>query len=37
VHIWSLRRKLERVGGYGVLETVRGVGYRLVEADLALA
>lgn len=31
VHIWSLRRKLESVGALNVLETVRGVGYRLSE------
>ncbi len=31
VHIWSLRRKLERAGAPHVVETVRGVGYRLAE------
>ena len=31
VHIWSLRRKLERAGAPEVVETVRGVGYRLAE------
>lgn len=36
VHIWSLRRKLERVGGFGLLETVRGVGYRLALPGVAL-
>jgi len=37
VHIWSLRRKLERVGGPRVVETVRGVGYRLAEPTRATA
>ncbi|MDT7920305.1 MAG: response regulator transcription factor [Meiothermus sp.] len=33
VHLKNLRKKLEAVGGAGLLETVRGVGYRLwVEA-----
>lgn len=32
VHVWSLRHKLERAGAPGMLETVRGVGYRLVAA-----
>ncbi len=36
VHIWSLRRKLESVGGDALLETVRGVGYRLAGTELAL-
>lgn len=31
VHVWSLRRKLERAGVPGMLETVRSVGYRLVD------
>jgi two-component system response regulator AdeR len=31
VHIWSLRRKLDRVGAPDVVQTVRGVGYRLAE------
>lgn len=31
VHVWSLRRKLDRVGAPHVVETVRGVGYRLAE------
>lgn len=29
VHLKNLRRKLEAAGGAGLLETVRGVGYRL--------
>ena len=29
VYVGYLRRKLERAGGYGLIETVRGVGYRL--------
>lgn len=37
VHIWSLRRKLERVGAPHVVETVRGVGYRLTESAPAAA
>ena len=37
VHIWSLRRKLERVGAPQVVETVRGVGYRLAEPTPAEA
>ena len=36
VHIWNLRRKLERVGCFGLLETVRGVGYRMAPPDMAL-
>jgi len=31
VHVKNLRRKLDRTGGVGVLETVRGIGYRLAE------
>lgn len=37
VHIWSLRRKLARAGGTGLLETVRGIGYRLASPALAEA
>lgn len=33
VHIWNLRRKLDRVGTPDILQTVRGVGYRLIEPD----
>ena len=29
VHIKNLRRKLDAAGGEGVLETIRGIGYRL--------
>jgi len=29
VHVGNLRRKLGRAGGESVLETVRGVGFRL--------
>lgn len=36
VHIWSLRRKLERAGAPSLLETVRGVGYRLAVIDRPL-
>ncbi len=32
-HIRRLRRKLERASGAPVITTVRGVGYRLEEAD----
>ena len=31
-HLASARRKLESAGGAGMLQTVRGVGYRLAEA-----
>ncbi len=31
VHVKNLRRKLDAEGGEGVLETVRGIGYRLAE------
>jgi two-component system, OmpR family, response regulator len=31
VHVKNLRRKLDSAGGAGVLETVRGIGYRLTE------
>ena len=31
VHVKNLRRKLDRTGGVGILETVRGIGYRLAE------
>ncbi len=31
VHVKNLRRKLENSGGAGILETVRGIGYRLAE------
>ncbi|HET8984957.1 MAG TPA: response regulator transcription factor [Trueperaceae bacterium] len=31
VHVKNLRQKLADVGGEGVIETVRGVGYRLVD------
>ncbi|HEY4488152.1 MAG TPA: two-component system response regulator RppA [Candidatus Paceibacterota bacterium] len=31
VHVKNLRRKLDEGGGRGVLETVRGIGYRLAE------
>jgi len=30
VHVSNLRRKLEAVGALGVLQTIRGVGYKLV-------
>jgi DNA-binding response OmpR family regulator len=33
-HVANLRRKLEAAGAQGQLETVRGVGYRLVALDL---
>lgn len=33
-HVANLRRKLEAAGAQGQLETVRGVGYRLVAGDL---
>jgi two-component system OmpR family response regulator len=33
VHVRSLRRKLERPGGPRVVETVRGLGYRLGDQD----
>jgi DNA-binding response OmpR family regulator len=33
-HVANLRRKLEAAGAQGQLETVRGVGYRLVARDL---
>jgi len=33
-HVANLRRKLEAAGAEGQLETVRGVGYRLVARDL---
>ena len=29
-HVANLRRKLETAGAHGLLETVRGVGYRLI-------
>ncbi|HKI56326.1 MAG TPA: response regulator transcription factor [Trueperaceae bacterium] len=32
VHVCSLRRKLARAGAFGVLQTVRGAGYRLSDA-----
>jgi len=31
VHVKNLRRKLDGAGGVGILETVRGIGYRLAE------
>ena len=31
VHVKNLRRKLDGAGGTGVLQTVRGIGYRLAE------
>ena len=31
VHVKNLRRKLDGAGGVGILETVRGIGYRLTE------
>ena len=31
VHVKNLRRKLDSAGGAGILETVRGIGYRLAE------
>jgi len=31
VHMKNLRQKLAEVGGGSVIETVRGVGYRLVD------
>jgi len=31
VHVKNLRRKLDGAGGPGLLETVRGIGYRLAE------
>jgi two-component system OmpR family response regulator len=31
VHVKNLRRKLDEKGGRGVLQTVRGIGYRLAE------
>ncbi len=31
VHVKNLRRKLDAAGGEGILETVRGIGYRLAE------
>ena len=31
-HLASARRKLESAGGPGLLQTVRGVGYRLAES-----
>jgi DNA-binding response OmpR family regulator len=31
VHVKNLRRKLDSAGGQGLLETVRGIGYRLAE------
>jgi DNA-binding response OmpR family regulator len=33
VHITRLRRKLDRPGEPSVIETVRGAGYRLMDAD----
>ena len=36
-HVANLRRKLEAAGAEGLLETVRGVGYRLVARDLDTA
>ena len=33
-HVANLRRKLEAAGAHGLLETVRGVGYRLIAPDL---
>lgn len=35
VHVCSLRRKLDRAGAGGQLQTVRGVGYRLVDGVTA--
>jgi len=31
VHVKNLRRKLDNAGGNGLLQTVRGIGYRLAE------
>ncbi len=31
VHVKNLRRKLDSAGGGGILETVRGIGYRLAQ------
>lgn len=30
-HLWNLRRKLEQAGQQGVIQTVRGVGFRLAD------
>jgi len=37
VHVGNLRRKLRQATGYELIETVRGVGFRLQTPDRAEA